>query len=115
MIIVGEKIKACRLKKGWSQGDLATRVLVSRQSVSKWENNITIPDIEKLVALSQLFDITLDELILAPENTNAALDQTTTIADEQGQQATQTLKKMLWVQTSLLVLLTIVLVWLLLI
>jgi transcriptional regulator with XRE-family HTH domain len=110
MLAIGEKIKELRLASGWSQGDLATRVLVSRQSVSKWENNITVPDIEKLVDLSELFDVSLDELILSktdnvlPENEDAIA-----VNDETPYRA---LKRMLWIQTLLLLLMIIGIAWL---
>ena len=47
-----------------SQGDLAEALGVSRQSVSKWETGGSVPDLEKLVKLSQLFGVSLDELVL---------------------------------------------------
>lgn len=53
-----------RKQKGLSQEELASRVNVSRQTVSKWEIGESAPDMEKLVALSELFDISLDELVL---------------------------------------------------
>lgn len=46
-----------------SQGDLAEKMGVSRQSVSKWETGNSVPDIDKLVALSELFDVSLDTLV----------------------------------------------------
>ena len=60
---LGEKI--CRLRKarGLSQGDLADTLGVSRQSVSKWENNTSVPELDKLVKLGELFGLTLDELV----------------------------------------------------
>ena len=60
---LGEKI--CRLRKarGLSQGDLADTLGVSRQSVSKWETDSSVPDLDKLVALSRRFGVTLDELV----------------------------------------------------
>lgn len=53
-----------RKKKGLSQEELANRINVSRQTVSKWEIGDSTPDMEKLIALSDLFEISLDELIL---------------------------------------------------
>ncbi len=52
-----------------SQGDLANELDVSRQSISKWENNSAVPELDKLVKMSALFEITLDELVFGdPEN-----------------------------------------------
>jgi len=46
-----------------SQGDLANALEVSRQSVSKWETNTSVPELNKLVRMSEVFNISLDELI----------------------------------------------------
>ncbi len=60
---LGERICYYRAKLNMSQGDLADALDVSRQSVSKWETGGSIPDLDKLVKLSSLFSITLDELV----------------------------------------------------
>lgn len=52
-----------RKQKGLSQEELANRVNVSRQTISKWEVGDSTPDMEKLIALSDLFGISLDELV----------------------------------------------------
>ena len=60
---LGERIAYYRGKLGLSQGELAEKLSVSRQAVSKWETDAGLPDLERLIALSKLFDITLDELV----------------------------------------------------
>ena len=60
---LGERIAYYRGKHGLSQGELAEKLSVSRQAVSKWETDAGLPDLERLIALSKLFDITLDELV----------------------------------------------------
>ncbi len=60
---LGERIYQLRGKAGLSQGKLAEKIGVSRQSVSKWETDASIPELEKLVQLSDLFGVTLDELV----------------------------------------------------
>ena len=60
---LGENIYRLRTEKNMSQGDLADALEVSRQSVSKWENNSAVPELDKLKKMSQLFDVTLDELV----------------------------------------------------
>nr|WP_172692172.1 helix-turn-helix transcriptional regulator [Paeniclostridium sordellii]AUO31669.1 transcriptional regulator [Paeniclostridium sordellii] len=56
-------IKENRKKNNWSQDDLAKKLNISRQAVSKWETGESIPDIDKLIILSGIFSLTLDELI----------------------------------------------------
>lgn len=60
---LGENIYRLRTEKNMSQGDLANALDVSRQSVSKWENNSATPELEKLMKMSELFGVTLDELV----------------------------------------------------
>ena len=62
-----EKLMELRKQKGWSQEELGNRLNVTRQTVSKWELGQTTPEMEKLVELSQLFDISLDELLNNPK------------------------------------------------
>ena len=58
-----DKLIALRRKAGWSQEELAERLNVSRQSVSKWEGAQSMPDIDKIVQLSSLFGVTTDYLL----------------------------------------------------
>lgn len=60
---IAEKIVLLRKKKGISQEELANKLNTSRQAVSKWENNQSTPDLEKLVALSKYFNVTTDYLL----------------------------------------------------
>lgn len=60
---LGENIYKQRTSKNQSQTDLAELLEVSRQSVSKWENDAAVPDLDKLIRISQIFDISLDELV----------------------------------------------------
>ena len=60
---LGERIYRFRTEKNLSQGDLADRLDVSRQSISKWENNNAVPDLEKIIKLSEIFEVSLDELV----------------------------------------------------
>ena len=59
--------RSVRQQKGLSQEELAGRLNVSRQTVSKWEIGDSTPDMEKLVAMSELFDVSLDMLVLGKE------------------------------------------------
>lgn len=60
---LGTKIKVQREKKNWSQQELADQIHISRQSISKWEQNKAIPSITNIVMMSNLFNISLDELM----------------------------------------------------
>ena len=60
---LGEKIYELRTQHNLSQGDLANELDVSRQSISKWENGNSTPDLEKIVKLAEIFNVSLDELI----------------------------------------------------
>jgi len=62
-MIFGERLKKEREKRGWSQHELAEKIHVSRQSVSKWETGKNYPSIEIIIHLSDLFDVTIDELL----------------------------------------------------
>lgn len=60
---LGETIRTVRSEKGMSQGDLADALDVSRQSVSKWETDASVPELDKLVKMCDLFGVSLDELV----------------------------------------------------
>lgn len=62
-MILAEKIIKLRKQNGWSQEDLAMHMGVSRQSVSKWESMTSIPDLDKIVKLSNLFGVSTDYLL----------------------------------------------------
>lgn len=62
-MILADKITRLRKKNGWSQEELAEKMQVSRQAVSKWEGAQTIPDLEKILMLSNLFGVTTDYLL----------------------------------------------------
>ena len=64
---LGEKIYKLRTERNLSQGDLAEMLEVSRQSISKWETNGSVPDLDKIIKLSDIFGVTLDELVLGKE------------------------------------------------
>lgn len=76
-MILADKIIELRKKEGWSQEELAEKLSVTRQSVSKWEGAQSIPDLDKVVQMSRLFGVTTDYLlkdeleIAEPTMTNA--------------------------------------------
>ncbi len=60
---LGETIYHLRVKNNLSQDNLADALDVSRQSISKWENNMSVPELSKLIRMSEFFGISLDELV----------------------------------------------------
>ena len=62
-MILADKIIRLRKKNGWSQEELAEKINVSRQAVSKWESAQTVPDLEKILMLGDLFGVTTDYLL----------------------------------------------------
>lgn len=75
-MILADKIIKLRKEQGWSQEELAHQLQVSRQSVSKWESMVSVPDLDKIIKLSQLFGVSTDYLLKddAPEEAGFAPD-----------------------------------------
>ncbi|MCC0670021.1 helix-turn-helix protein [Clostridioides difficile] len=69
MLNLGENLKRLRKERNLSQEQLAEMLNVSRQAISKWESNKTYPDIENLILLRNLFNVTLDDLIVNENKT----------------------------------------------
>ena len=63
MMNISDKIQILRRDKEWSQDELAEKLNVSRQSVSKWESGKALPDSEKILAMAKLFDVSTDFLL----------------------------------------------------
>ncbi len=69
--MLSEKIINLRKSRGWSQEELAERLDVSRQSVSKWESGVSNPELDKIVAMSTLFGVSTDYLLKDASHTEA--------------------------------------------
>ena len=69
-----EKLKTIRKQAGMSQEKLAEKLSVSRQAITKWETEAGIPDIENIMAISTLFDISIDELLSNEKDTKKTSD-----------------------------------------
>ena len=69
METLGKKISKYRKLKQMTQADLATQLNVSAQAVSKWENDLSIPDLPLLIEIANIFNVSMDELLRQKENT----------------------------------------------
>ena len=79
MMKLAEKLFELRKEKGWSQEKLAEQINVSRQSISKWESGQVLPEIEKIIELSKIFQVTTDYLLL---DENSEKDSTAVTLEE---------------------------------
>ena len=59
----GENLKTLRKQKGFSQEELATRLHVVRQTISKWEKNLSVPDADTLIRLAEILEVSVSELL----------------------------------------------------
>lgn len=78
-------LKTAREKAGYSQNDVAERLHISRQSISRWENGKSIPDIESLKILSKIYQMSLEDLVNG-EKVNELIKN----SDEQNDELTNT-------------------------
>lgn len=77
-IEIADRLVALRREHGYSQEELAARLGVSRQAVSKWERAESSPDTDNLIALARLYGISLDAMLLSepnPDETDAAREE----------------------------------------
>lgn len=82
MMMLAEKIILLRKKKGWSQEQLAEQLGISRQSVSKWESGTSVPDLDKIIRMSEIFGVSTDYLLKeGMEEQSATFDQESVQAD----------------------------------
>ena len=70
-----ENLRSIRKSKGFSQEELAARLGVVRQTVSKWEKGLSVPDADILIRIAELFEVTVSELLGA--NIHSGTDQNT--------------------------------------
>lgn len=60
---IADKIKNARMQKGYTQEQAAENLLVSRQTISNWENGRSLPDIISIIKMSELYELSLDEMM----------------------------------------------------
>lgn len=78
---IGAKLKDARSRSGLTQEYVAEAVQVSRQTISNWENERSYPDIVSVIRLSDLYDISLDELLKGDEKMIDHLEESTNIVN----------------------------------
>lgn len=93
------KIVLLRKQKGWSQEELAYQLDVSRQAVSKWESGSSIPEIDNIVQMSELFNVSLDYLLKGSDDdlaTNDSKIATKVVSKEEARKFIDLTKRMIW-------------------
>ena len=89
-MMMADKIIEQRKKNGWSQEELADRLHVSRQSVSKWEGAQSVPDLNKVIAMAELFGVSTDYLLKDELEDLPVVQETTTVTvDTEGEAVRQ--------------------------
>ncbi len=76
---IGKKLKSVRVQKGFTQEAVAEKIQVTRQTISNWENEKSYPDIMSVVNLSNLYEISLDELLKGDKRMLEHLEESTNI------------------------------------
>ena len=76
---IGKKLKNARIKAGLTQEKAAEKIDVSRQTISNWENEKSYPDIISVIALSDLYSISLDELLKGDQKMTEHLAESTNV------------------------------------
>lgn len=78
---VGNKLKKARIDSGLTQEKVAEKLQVSRQTISNWENEKCYPDIVSVIKLSDIYDISLDELLKGDLNMMKHLEESTNVVN----------------------------------
>lgn len=61
--MIGQYLRTLRMEKGWTQAQLAEKLNVSNRSVSRWETGSTMPDLSLLIELSELYEVSVDQIL----------------------------------------------------
>ena len=76
---IGKKLKNARIEAGLTQEKAAEKIDVSRQTISNWENEKSYPDIISVIALSDLYSVSLDELLKGDQQMAEHLEESTNV------------------------------------
>lgn len=102
----GENLTNLRRQKGWSQDDLANNLDLSRQAISKWENETSKPDIDNIKKISKIFSIKIDDLINneLPDDKAVTLD----VKKEEKREKTITIIKLMIIAVIILYVISVI-------
>ena len=79
---IGKKLKTVRVKLGYTQEQVAEKLFVSRQTISNWENEKFLPDIISIIKISDLYNISLDELFKGDEKMLKKIEDDTAVVKQ---------------------------------
>ena len=68
---ISDRIQNLRKVRGMSQEGLVDQIVVSRKAVSKWESEQSVPELDKIILISEIFDVTIDYILKGTESTTA--------------------------------------------
>ena len=80
--MLSENLKSFRKSKGISQEELAVRLNVVRQTISKWEKGLTVPDADTLIQIAEILEVNVSELLGAQVNSKESKDIETNVAEQ---------------------------------
>lgn len=102
----GENLISLRKQMGWSQDDLANNLNLSRQAISKWENDTSKPDIDNVKKISKIFSVTIDDLLNneVPKEKAVALD----VKKEEKKERTITIVKLMIITVIVLYVISVI-------
>ena len=76
MIKTGDFLRSLRKAKGLTQEDVATRLMLSPKTISRWENGLGLPDISIITDVATLYDVTVDEILKGQRNSKNLKEET---------------------------------------
>lgn len=82
LVMLSENLKSFRKSKGISQEELAVRLNVVRQTISKWEKGLTVPDADTLIRIAEILEVDVSELLGAKVSSKESKDTVTNVAEQ---------------------------------
>lgn len=84
MIKTGDFLRSLRKAKGLTQEDVATRLMLSPKTISRWESGLGLPDISIITDVATLYDVTVDEILKGQRNSKNLKEETEKSNDKKG-------------------------------